>query len=214
MLLYVCSTNRGKLTEFELAAGFTGGLEIEIRPLPELQRVEAPEETGATFEENAALKALYYSRLTPEPVLADDSGLEADALGGEPGVFSARYAGPEATDSENIQLLLKKLQPELNRHARFVCMLALAQDGKLLLAAGGTVEGEILEEPIGDNGFGYDPVFFYPPLNQSFAQLTPETKFSVSHRGNALRSFFEKLGEAQGRNRTPSRDRNPGNANR
>lgn len=195
MLLYACSTNRGKLAEFELSARMAGQSNFEIRPLPDLRTIEPPEETGATFEENALLKALYYSRFTPELVFADDSGLEVDALGGEPGVFSARYAGPGATDSANIQLLLRNLHPALNRHARFVCSLALAQAGKLLLTAGGTAEGEILEEPCGENGFGYDPVFFYPPLNQSFAQLTPETKFSVSHRGNALRTFFAKLND-------------------
>lgn len=194
MLLYACSTNPGKLAEFELAARLAGHTGLEIRPLPDLRNIEAPEETGATFEENAVLKALYYSRFTPELVFADDSGLEVDALGGEPGVFSARYSGPDATDQSNIELLLQNLRPPtLNRHARFICMLALARSGRLLLTAGGTAEGEILEAPIGENGFGYDPVFFYPPLRRSFAQLDPETKFSVSHRGHALRSFFEKL---------------------
>jgi XTP/dITP diphosphohydrolase len=195
VLLYACSSNRGKLAEFALAAEKGGVSGIEMRPLPELRAIDPPEETGATFEENAALKALYYSRFTAELVFADDSGLEVDALGGEPGIFSARYAGAGASDHSNIALLLQRLRTSLNRHARFVCAIAVAQRGKLLMTAGGTVEGEILEEPRGENGFGYDPVFFYPPLNASFGELPPETKFSVSHRGNALRSFFERFNE-------------------
>lgn len=198
MLLYACSTNPGKIAEFELAARLFGRSEIDIRPLPDLRSIEPPEETGATFEENAVLKAVYYSQFTGEHVFADDSGLEVDSLGGEPGVFSARYSGPGATDASNNQLLLQRLEPRLDRQARFVCLLALAQAGQLLLTAGGTAEGEILKVPRGENGFGYDPLFFYPPLNQSFAELAPETKFSVSHRGNALRSFFEKLKKLHG----------------
>lgn len=196
MLLYACSTNRGKLAEFELAAKSFGRRKFDLRNLPGIEKIKPPDETGVTFAENAALKAVYYSNCTPELVLADDSGLEVDALGGEPGVFSARYAGFSATDAANIQLLLQNLRATLNRHARFVCTIAAAQCGKLLLTASGSVEGEILDQPRGENGFGYDPVFFYPPFDRSFAQLTPETKFSVSHRGNALRSFFSKLNEA------------------
>lgn len=193
MLLYACSSNKGKLAEFALAAEKAGVSGIEILPLPELQSIEPPEETGVTFEENAVLKALYYSRFTPEIVFADDSGLEVDALGGEPGVYSARYAGADASDRSNIELLLRNLRTSMNRHARFVCAIAVAQGGKLRITAGGAVEGEILEESRGQNGFGYDPVFFYPPLDASFGQLSPETKFSVSHRGTALRSFFAKI---------------------
>lgn len=193
MLLYACSTNPGKIAEFELAARLSRHDGIEIQSLPDLSAIAAPEETGATFEENAVLKALYYSRFTREHVFADDSGLEVDALGGEPGVYSARYAGTGATDSANNELLLRRLHAQLNRGARFVCVLALAREGKLLLTAAGSVEGEILEAPRGAGGFGYDPLFFYPPLNQSFAELAPETKFSVSHRGHALRNFFARL---------------------
>jgi XTP/dITP diphosphohydrolase len=193
MLLYACSSNKGKLAEFALATDEAGMSGIKILPLPELRSIDPPEETGATFEENAALKALYYSKFTAEPVFADDSGLEVDALGGEPGIYSARYAGANATDSSNIELLLRNLGTSLNRHARFVCAIAVAQEGKLRTTATGTVEGEILDEPRGQNGFGYDPVFFYPPLRASFGQIPPETKFSVSHRGNALRAFFAKI---------------------
>jgi XTP/dITP diphosphohydrolase len=193
VLLYACSSNAGKLAEFALAAEKAGVGGIEIRSLPDLAAIDPPEENGATFEENAALKALYYSKFTSEAVFADDSGLEVDALGGEPGVFSARYAGAEATDAENIELLLRKLRTRLSRHARFVCVVALALAGELITHAVGTVEGEILAEPRGENGFGYDPVFFYPPLDRSFGQLLPAEKLSVSHRGMALRSFFAKL---------------------
>ena len=193
MLLYACSTNPGKIAEFKLAVRLSGHAGLEIQPLPDLGTIEPPEETGATFEENAVLKAEYYSRFTSEHVFADDSGLEVDALGGEPGVFSARYSGPGATDSSNNGLLLQKLQTESNRRARFVCVLALAQHGQALLIARGIVEGEVLRNARGNHGFGYDPLFFYPPLNQSFAELAPEAKFAVSHRGNALRSFFAQL---------------------
>jgi XTP/dITP diphosphohydrolase len=193
MLLYACSTNPGKIAEFELAARLSGCSGIAIRALPNLRAIEPPEETGATFEENAALKAQYYSRFTSERVFADDSGLEVDALGGEPGIFSARYSGPGATDNSNNDLLLHKLQTAADRRARFVCALALAEHGQVLLTVRGTVDGEILHTPRGKNGFGYDPLFFYPPLNQSFAELAPEEKFAVSHRGHALRSFFAQL---------------------
>jgi XTP/dITP diphosphohydrolase len=193
MLLYACSTNPGKIAEFELCARLSGHSRIEIRAFPDLRAIEPPEETGATFEENAVLKALYYSRFSQEHVFADDSGLQVDALGGEPGVFSARYSGPGATAASNNELLLRKLGPELNRHAQFVCVLALARRGELLFSARGTVEGEILNAPDGSGGFGYDPLFFYPPLKQSFAEIGPEAKFAVSHRGNAFRSFLAKL---------------------
>jgi XTP/dITP diphosphohydrolase len=186
MILYACSTNPGKLREFVLA-----GLPIE--PLPGLREIVAPEETGSTFEENAELKALYYSQFTKEPVFADDSGLEADALGCEPGVFSARYAGENATEAQNNALLLERLKGASNRRGRFVCAIALAQTGRLISTVRGTVEGEILEAPRGANGFGYDPLFFYPPLNCGFAELASEEKFQVSHRGKALRALAAVL---------------------
>lgn len=195
MLLFACSSNRGKLAEFESAARLAGRDTIDIRTLPGLSDIEPPEETGVTFEENAILKAVYYSRFTPEFVFADDSGLEVDALGGEPGVYSARYSGPAATDRTNIELLLKRLDGAPNRAARFVCVLALARAGEPIFTVAGSAQGEILTDPRGENGFGYDPVFLYPPLDRSFAELAPDAKFSVSHRGKALRNFFEKLKE-------------------
>jgi XTP/dITP diphosphohydrolase len=193
MILYACSTNAGKLREFALAAGQSGVDELEIEPLPELKHIAPPEEDGATFEENARLKAAYYSGFTREPVFADDSGLEVDALGGAPGVYSARYAGVGATDVENNALLLRNLEGVRDRKARFVCAIALAHQGQVVETVRGSVEGEILDEPRGDGGFGYDPLFFYPPRKCSFAELSAEEKFAVSHRGNALRELFRRL---------------------
>jgi XTP/dITP diphosphohydrolase len=184
--LYACSSNRNKLAEFALAAGEG----VEILPLPGIDQLAAPEETGTTFEENAVLKAVYYSRFTHEPVFADDSGLEVDALGGAPGVLSARFAGPHATQAENNSLLLQQLAHSTQRAARFVTVLALAQFGQLLRTGTGTVEGEILHAPRGANGFGYDPLFFYLPLARSFAELADMEKFAVSARGNALRALL------------------------
>ncbi len=189
MKIYVCSSNPGKLREILLAASGTG---FDIQPLPNLKNITPPEETCSTFEENAALKAVGYSRFTPEIVLADDSGLEVDALGGAPGVWSARYSGPDATDEDNNNALLRNLGNATVRSARFVCGAALARAGEILAIARGTVEGEILPAPRGANGFGYDPLFFYPPLRRGFAELTADEKQRVSHRGKALRALFEK----------------------
>ena len=191
MKIYACSSNSGKLREILLAAH---GTNFEIAPLPDLKSIMPPEETGSTFQENTSLKAIYYSRFTPEMVLADDSGLEVDALRGAPGVFSARYSGPDATDENNNSLLLRNLDGTVDRSARFVCVVALARAGEILTTARGSVEGEILRAPQGANGFGYDPLFFYPPLKHSFAELTPDEKLLVSHRGKALRALFKKAG--------------------
>jgi len=197
MRIHVCSSNTGKLTDFKLAAAQIGGLDVTIEPLPDLNRIPAPEETGSTFEGNAVGKALYYSRFTQETVLADDSGLVVDALNGAPGVHSARYAGPDATDQENNNLLLRDLAATAHREARFVCVLALARQGKVLTTERGIVEGRVLLSPRGHNGFGYDPLFFYPPLNRSFGELSNQEKFSVSHRGNAFRALCKKLRELE-----------------
>ncbi|HTU44562.1 MAG TPA: RdgB/HAM1 family non-canonical purine NTP pyrophosphatase [Bryobacteraceae bacterium] len=190
MTVYACSSNPGKLREFALAAP---GVRVET--LPNLGNIAPPEETGTTFEENARLKAVYYSALTPELIFADDSGLEVDALAGAPGVHSARYAGPHATDAENNALLLRNLGNQARRSARFVCVIALAHLGQVLQTFSGSVDGEILLAPRGAGGFGYDPLFFYPPFGCSFAELVPEQKFAVSHRGNALRSLARYLSE-------------------
>ena len=195
MLVYACSTNPGKLREFAWAAEESALEGLAIEQLPGLQNISPPEENGATFEENASAKAVYYSGFTQETVLADDSGLEVDALAGAPGIHSARYAGPEATDEDNNNLLLRDLKHATHREARYVCVLALAQAGRILMTAHGVVEGTILLAPRGQGGFGYDPLFFYPPLDRSFAELSPGEKFVVSHRGNALRALLKRLPE-------------------
>jgi XTP/dITP diphosphohydrolase len=192
MILHACSSNAGKLAEFSLAAEQAGS-EFQILPLPGLKQIAAPDETGETFEANAVLKALYYSRFSEELVFADDSGLEVAALGGTPGILSARFAGPEATDEENNRLLLKSLADGQARGARFVTAIALAKTGKLITLAHGSVAGSILSEARGTGGFGYDPLFFYPPLNRSFGELSDPEKFAVSARGNAARNLLRWL---------------------
>ncbi len=191
--LFACSTNQGKLREFALAASAFGGSGYIIEPLPDIKQIAAPDETGYTFAENASLKASYYSGFTSELVFADDSGLEVDALGGEPGVLSARFAGPGASDQANNDLLLSRLSDLNDRAARFVCAIALARSGECLEIFHGQVNGEILRAPQGGNGFGYDPLFFYPPFASSFGEVDTEQKFRVSHRGQALRKLFGYL---------------------
>lgn len=196
MKIYCATGNAGKLREFRLAGEL---LAIEIEPLPDLKSIPAPEENGTSFEENARLKAEYYSRFAPGPLFADDSGLEVDALGGDPGVRSARYAAadfsknPRANDQANNRLLLDRLCDNQNRAARFVCVIALAEDGKALRTFRGEVNGEILLTPRGEGGFGYDPLFYYPPFGCSFGEVDGPKKFDVSHRGKALRALLEYL---------------------
>jgi XTP/dITP diphosphohydrolase len=190
MTLYAATGNPGKLAELQMAA--PPGITIE--PLPGLKQIAAPEETGATFEENASLKANYYSTLAPGSLLfADDSGLEVDALHGAPGVHSARFSGPGATDATNNALLQARLTGIANRTARFVCVIALARNGQTLAHFRGTVEGHILTEPLGRGGFGYDPYFHSPALGCTLAQATPDQKHRISHRGAALRQLFAFL---------------------
>lgn len=176
MKLFCATGNAGKLREFRMVSP-------HVEPLT---GVPPCEETGLTFEENAIQKALYYSGFTEELVFADDSGLEVEALGGAPGIYSARYAGVEANPQANNALLLASLKNEANRKARFVCVVALAQEGQLVHTFRGEVEGEILLEPRGADGFGYDPLFFYPPFSRSFGEVEDHQKFDVSHRGKAL----------------------------
>jgi XTP/dITP diphosphohydrolase len=195
MKLYCASTNRGKLAEFRLAATELAAGRFDIEPLPGLKQIPAAEETGATFEENAIQKALHYGRFTPELLFADDSGLEVDALDGAPGVLSARFAGEGAGDEANNRLLLDRLSGAPTRAARFVCVIALVRDGRLLATFRGTVEGEILQAPRGANGFGYDPLFFHPPFGATFAEATEEQKLHASHRGSAIRQMLKYLAE-------------------
>ena len=190
MKIYCASGNAGKLREFRLAAELTG---IGIEPVPGLKDLVAPEETGATFEENACLKAAYYSLFAPGPVFADDSGLVVEALNGAPGVISARYAGEGAGDAANSALLLQQMEGRANRAARFVCVIALAEQGIVRATFRGEVEGTLLSDLNGSGGFGYDPLFYYPPFHASFGEVDDGKKFSISHRGDALRKLLEYI---------------------
>lgn len=194
MIVYCATSNSGKLREFRRAAS---GLFV-IEPLPGLQQIPPIEETGATFEQNATQKALYYGGHTSEYLFVDDSGLEVDALGGRPGVLSARYVGPNSNDAANNRKLLEELGGRDNRSARFVCVIALAQAGRLVQTFRETVEGEIAREPAGSNGFGYDPLFYYPPFGCTFGEAAPERKQEGSHRGKALRQLLAYLQRLSG----------------
>jgi XTP/dITP diphosphohydrolase len=183
--LYCATTNPGKLREFRLALADSLGVEA----LPGLASVTPCEETGTTFEENAVQKALYYSKHCDGFLFVDDSGLEVDALGGEPGVYSARYAGLGATDEANNRLLLDRMRGIRERSARFVCVVALAKSGELVRTFRGEVEGQLAEEGRGVNGFGYDPLFYYPPFGCTFGEAPLGRKMDVSHRSQALHSM-------------------------
>ncbi len=182
MRLYCATTNPGKLREFRK---FFAGSVISLEPL----QIPAPEETGASFEENAVAKAIYYSTHADALVFAEDSGLEVDALGGQPGVYSARYAGPGASDDDNNRLLVERMRGVKDRAARFVAVIALARAGQLIGTFHGSVEGELLDAPCGQNGFGYDPLFYYSPFGCTFGEARLEAKLSVSHRTKALRGM-------------------------
>jgi XTP/dITP diphosphohydrolase len=187
----LATRNPGKLREFRTLLEPHGYCVIGLE---EAGLTKEHEETGSTFAENARLKALAFSSETDLPVLGDDSGLEVFALGGRPGVHSARYAGPHATDPERIRKLLSELEPsDGGRDARFVCALALARRGSLLAEAEGLCAGVILTEPRGSGGFGYDPVFYFPALGRTFAELDEAEKNLHSHRGQAVRALLARL---------------------
>jgi XTP/dITP diphosphohydrolase len=187
--LYCATTNPGKLREFKKA--LEGSFDLET--LPSLETIPPCDETGATFEENAIQKALYYSKHCEGQLFVDDSGLEVDALGGAPGVYSARFAGPDATDEANNRLLLEQMAGIADRTARFVCVVALASGGKLIGTFRGAVEGQLLEAPRGANGFGYDPLFFYPPFGCTFGEVPLSKKMEASHRSQALHAMLAQL---------------------
>ena len=193
MRIYCATTNPGKLREFRRALENLIDLDI----LPGLESIPVCEETGATFEENAIQKALYYSKHSKGYLFAEDSGLEVDALAGQPGVYSARFAGPGATDQGNNRLLLDRMRDLPDRTARFVCVVALAENGRLVRTFRGEVEGSLTEAPRGANGFGYDPLFFYPPFGCTFGEVPLERKMTVSHRAKALRAMLEHLQRSQ-----------------
>ena len=205
--LVLASSNPGKLREFREAAAARG---ITVEALPGFDELTLCVEDGTTFEENARKKAIYYSRNCAEWVFADDSGISVDVLGGAPGIYSARFAGDLATDEQNNERLLAEIhrvedlrrapaatspRPHrlFNRAAHYVCVIALAQAGQVLTVVEGRAEGAIIDEPRGSGGFGYDPYFFYPPMGKTFAEVLPEEKFTVSHRGAAFRKLLDYL---------------------
>jgi len=194
--LFLASSNPGKLSEFRaLAASCMAIVSMELELLPDFSALPPFEESAPTFAENAAGKALHYSLLSEAPVVADDSGLVVDALGGAPGVHSARYAGPSASNAERIEKLLLGMRgfaPQ-DRRARFICVLALALRGRVRAVFSGAVEGEILAAPRGAGGFGYDPIFYYSPAHKSFAEITADEKNRYSHRAKAFRRLADFL---------------------
>jgi len=197
MDLLLATRNAHKTREFRelLGPGFDV---IDLSSFPE---IAIPKETGRTFEENATLKAIAASKQLPSLVIADDSGLEVDALGGAPGVFSARYGGENAGDVSNVDKLLREFRKQNiateKRSARFRCVIALAQNGKLLGVFEGFVEGKIVDPPRGSGGFGYDPIFEPKGFDQTFAEMTPESKNKISHRGQAIAALRDALREIE-----------------
>lgn len=192
MRLLIATHNRGKLIEYqELLAG----LPVELVTLDDVGIHEDVEENGTTFVENARIKALAYARQSDLMTLADDSGLEVDALGGEPGVYSKRYAGEHANDADRITFLLYKLRdvPVEARSARFRCAIAIASPRGELWETSGTCEGDILFEPRGSSGFGYDPIFYFPRRGKTMAELPPAEKNKISHRARAAERAYKIL---------------------
>jgi XTP/dITP diphosphohydrolase len=195
--LLVATTNLHKLREIK---GLLADLPVEIVGLDAMPAVREPEETGDTFAANARLKAQYYDgqpKITPGLVFtaAEDSGLVIDALDGEPGVRSARFLRPDASYAERFEEIFRRLdaRPDLPRTARFVCALCVVRAGRIVFETEGRVDGEIAREPRGSAGFGYDPIFFYPPYQCTLAEVTQASKLRVAHRGTAFRAFANWL---------------------
>jgi XTP/dITP diphosphohydrolase len=190
--LLLASSNPGKLREYQ---ALTAGRAVGVELLPRYDNLPRFDEAAPTFAENAAGKALHYSRQADGIVLADDSGLVVDALGGAPGVQSARYAGAGASDTDRVRRLLQEMESRRlsERRARFISVIALAQTGRALAVVSDSAEGELLEAPRGSGGFGYDPIFYFPPLRKGFAELTREEKNAHSHRGKAFRKLLDWL---------------------
>ena len=196
MKVVLASKNRHKLEEI---SKITEQFDIELVLQSELGIDIDVEETGTTFEENSFLKADAVMKASGLPALADDSGIAVDALNGEPGVYSARYGFDDSLDDwGRLELLLKNTEhvPDGQRQAQFVCVITMVTPEGLTIQARGEIHGELTREAKGENGFGYDPIFYYPPLGKTTAELSPEEKNEVSHRGNALKVFYEKLKEA------------------
>jgi XTP/dITP diphosphohydrolase len=195
MKVFLASSNPGKLREYRELAG-DAALDLEL--LPNFRDIPAFDETAPTFAENSAGKALYYSKFTDETVLADDSGLVVPVLGGAPGVLSARYAGPQATDADRVRKLLHEMADKKgqDRRGHFVCVTSLARQGRPLAVVSARCDGLIANEPRGTGGFGYDPVFYFESLRQTYAQLSPAEKHLYSHRGKAFRKILYVLSPA------------------
>jgi XTP/dITP diphosphohydrolase len=194
--LFLASSNPGKLAEYRmLVKASAPSLPVDLALLAGFDGLPAFEENAPTFAENAAGKALHYSRRRDGLVFADDSGLVVPALGGAPGVHSARYAGPQATNSQRIEKLLDEMCDKTGseRVAYFVCAIALAERGRAMAIVTDRVDGEILQAPRGSGGFGYDPVFYFPALEKTFAELPAEEKNQRSHRGKAFRRLLAAL---------------------
>ena len=191
--LVIATRNAGKRAEI---ADLLHGFPVQVKSLSDFGPIPEAVETGNTFEENAYLKASLTARVLGLPALADDSGLVIDALDGAPGVHSARFAGSDATDTQRCERILSSMQGIADRHAAFECVLSIAVPTGAALTYSGRCEGLIADAPAGTNGFGYDPIFFYPPLQKTFAQLSRQDKGRVSHRGKALQALkqeFEKV---------------------
>lgn len=189
-ILVLATRNRGKTEELRALLGATG---IAIKDLTDFGPTPEVEEDGTTFDENAYKKSTFYARILGFPTMADDSGLVVDALDGAPGVLSARYAGENATDQDRYEKLLTELKGETNRAAAFECVISIAVPTGAALTYEGRCQGVIAEAPAGNNGFGYDPVFYYPPLQKTFAELDAVEKNRVSHRGRALAEVVEEI---------------------
>ncbi len=186
--LVIATHNQGKVGEFQDLMKDSG---ITIVSLADFDKIEEPEETGKTFAANAKLKAAYYAKALGLPCLADDSGLEVKALDGAPGVRSARFAGEEATDEENNEALINRMKFKVHRACRFRCALAVSDPtGKILKEAEGSCDGMLLHEPLGTEGFGYDPLFWSTELHMGLGEATPEEKNSVSHRSKAIKNLL------------------------
>ncbi len=192
--LFLASSNPGKLKEYRaLVENAALSSPLELALLPEFESLPFFAENAPTFAENAAGKALHYSGFHKGMVFADDSGLVVPSLGGAPGVHSARYAGVDAANSQRIEKLLREMRTTTQRAAYFVCAIALARQGRALAVVTDRVDGEILEVPRGAGGFGYDPVFYFPALKKTFAEISEEEKNNHSHRGKAFRKLLAVL---------------------
>jgi XTP/dITP diphosphohydrolase len=202
MRLFIATTNPNKLREI---GQIMAGTNVELASLADVPAIQEPDETGATFDENARLKAFYYARHIEQHAgrdaltVAEDSGLVVDALDGEPGVLSARFLRPDASYAERFAEIYRRLaaRPDRPRTARFICGLAAVREGQLVFETTGAIEGVISDTPRGNGGFGYDPIFYFPPYGQTLAEVSDAKKLSVAHRGHAFRKLAGWLSEGR-----------------